>query len=73
MSWEPHEPDSRYRIPIKRCEVTIGFTDGTTLTEPFNMILQDGEERVIEWVAVDGRKFYMPRKHEEKDLSWMGD
>ena len=52
MSW--HEPDSRYHVPIKRREVDIYFTDGTHVTDVLNMILQDGTERVIDRVEIDG-------------------
>lgn len=52
MKW--HEPNERYHVPIKRCEVTIHFTDGTHITDVLNMILQDGTERVIDRVEIDG-------------------
>lgn len=41
-------------MPIKRCEVTIHFTDGTHITDVLNMILEDGSERVIDRVEIDG-------------------
>lgn len=59
MSW--HEPDSRYHVPIKRCELTIHFTDGTHIADVFNMILQDGTERVIDRVEIDGELYERTR------------
>lgn len=54
---EPHAPDSRYHVPIKRCEVAIYFKDGTHVTDVFNMILEDGSERVIDRMEIDGETY----------------
>ena len=68
MSWEPHEPKSGFHIPIKRCEVVIHFTDGTSITEPFNMIVQGGTERRIAYIEVDGVR-YVPARRRDWDCS----
>lgn len=70
---EPHAPLEGFHVPMRRCEIVVHFTDGTESVHVLNMILEGGEEREIEWVSADGRRFYMPRGHEENDFVWLTD
>ena len=70
---EPHAPLEGFSVPMKRVEVVIGFDDGTTITEPFNLLTKDGDTRQIVYVEVDGRRFELRKKYTEKDYSWMSD
>ncbi len=50
-------PRDGYAPRLKRCEVTFVFSDGTTRDEPMNMLTQDGAERELVAVLVDGEAY----------------
>lgn len=51
---EPHAPLDGFHVPMKRCEIVVRFDDGTESVHVLNMILEDGTERVIDRVEIDG-------------------
>ena len=46
---------------FKRCEITIVYSDGTTLTDPRNLVWEDGTERHVVAVLIDGERWVKER------------
>ena len=59
---EPHAPLDGFHVPMKRCGIVVHFTDGTESVHVLNMILEDGTERVIDRVEIDGETYVKERR-----------